>query len=228
MLHIKALQRGVPAARPTSTVALASLAPHDPVLTLTVLDQAPMPMIPKIRLMIALLALTGSAAALADNVNRTQLQASDAMQFVPVASAAAYSLYEHDYSGLLQLGEEVSATELLTFGLKVAVNHTSWGRRPDGGDHSFPSGHTALACSGAAYVGERYGWEYSAPLYAVAGYVAYIRVNERRHHPRDVIAGCAAATGLSFPIVNRYVGRDVSLTPAIGAHEYGLNLEMPW
>ena len=173
-------------------------------------------------------ALVVSLGAQGDNVNTTQLTASDVLQYVPAVAAAGYSLYSHDTTGLWQLGEEVGATELLTAGLKLAFNETSLGRRPDGGNHSFPSGHAALACAGAADIGQRYGWEYSVPAYAVAGYVAFIRVNERKHHPRDVIAGCALATGLSFPIVSRYVGRDVSIAPALGPHEIGLNLQMNW
>ena len=62
-------------------------------------------------------------------------------------------------------------------------------QRPDGGSQSFPSGHSASAFAGAAFLQRRYGWSYGAPAYAVATFVAYSRVESKRHWTSDVIAG---------------------------------------
>ncbi|MBS0387081.1 MAG: phosphatase PAP2 family protein [Proteobacteria bacterium] len=85
----------------------------------------------------------------------------------------------HDLA--LALGRSVVATETLKF----AVNEN----RPNGGDHSFPSGHTAFAFTGAEFIRKEYGWRWGVPSYAVAGYVGWSRVAAREHYTHDVLAG---------------------------------------
>lgn len=174
------------------------------------------------------LALLPCLGACADEASQSQLRLSDRLRWLPAAGAAAYSAYRHDGQGMWQLAGEFGATLVATQALKEAFNDTAWGERPDGGENSFPSGHAAMACTGGAYLGERYGWEYSAPAYAVAGYVAHIRVHEDRHHMRDVIAGCALAYGLSRLIVEPFRGQDLSLTPMLGPQALGLVVEISW
>jgi len=85
----------------------------------------------------------------------------------------------HDLA--LALSRSVAVTEAL----KYTVNEN----RPNGGEHSFPSGHTSFAFTGAEFIRKEYGWRWGAPAYAVAGYVGYSRVAAREHHARDVLAG---------------------------------------
>lgn len=73
--------------------------------------------------------------------------------------------------------------------LKHAVRRT----RPDGtDDNSFPSGHTAVAFSGATVLHKEFGktspW-ISVAGYAVATLTAVDRVRRNRHHWDDVAAG---------------------------------------
>lgn len=178
----------------------------------------------------ALLAAVGVAliAPCQAAANKDQLRLSSWLKLVPVSGAAAYSLYEGDRPGLWQLGEETLATVAATQALKYAFKDGDWGTRPDGGSKSFPSGHTSTACAGAAYLGERYGWQQAAPAYAVSAWVAYIRVNEDKHHVRDVVAGCALAYGLSLLVVKPWMPAQVSLLPVLGPGEVGVNLAMHW
>ena len=76
---------------------------------------------------------------------------------------------------------------VLTQTLKYAVNET----RPDGGSHSFPSGHTAAAFTGAEFIRKEYGWWWGIPAYAMATYVGWSRVDAREHYAHDVLAGAA-------------------------------------
>jgi len=71
--------------------------------------------------------------------------------------------------------------------LKYTVNET----RPDGGTHSFPSGHTSLAFTGAEFIRKEYGWGWGTPAYLAAGFVGWSRVESKRHYTRDVLAGAA-------------------------------------
>lgn len=85
----------------------------------------------------------------------------------------------HDLA--LAIGRSVAATEALKF----TVNEN----RPNGGDHSFPSGHTSFAFTGAEFIRKEYGWRWGVPAYAVAGYVGWSRVAAHEHYTHDVLAG---------------------------------------
>lgn len=76
---------------------------------------------------------------------------------------------------------------VLTQTSKYAFNET----RPNGGSHSFPSGHTAAAFTGAEFIRKEYGWWWGIPAYAMASYVGWSRVDARQHYTHDVLAGAA-------------------------------------
>ena len=59
---------------------------------------------------------------------------------------------------------------VLTQGIKAAVNRT----RPNGSNHSFPSGHTSATFATAAVIQQHYGWKVAAPFYALGGYVSVV------------------------------------------------------
>lgn len=87
------------------------------------------------------------------------------------------------------------ATFLLCAGTTYALKHAVHSRRPDGTDnHSFPSGHTAVAFCGATVLHKEYGkvspW-ISVAGYSVATLTAVDRVRRNRHRWGDVAAGAA-------------------------------------
>jgi len=86
-----------------------------------------------------------------------------------------------------QLFESQIVAGLLTRSFKVAVARA----RPDGGAHSFPSGHTSATAATAAVLAARYGWRVGALAYAGATYVAASRLADRQHFTSDVIFGAA-------------------------------------
>jgi membrane-associated phospholipid phosphatase len=131
------------------------------------------------------------------SAERNWNQTSNWLQFVPFAAGASVAAYNGDWEGEKQLLRISVAAELATEALKNSFHHTDWNTRPNGENYSFPSGHTSLACSGAALLGERYGWQYGLPAFAVAATVGYARVEAAKHHARDVVAGCSLSYGLS-------------------------------
>lgn len=79
---------------------------------------------------------------------------------------------------------------VLTQGLKYTINET----RPDGTDHSFPSGHTATAFFGARMLDRAYGKQY--PLISIGGYAlatatGAMRIANNKHWATDVAMGAA-------------------------------------
>jgi len=70
-------------------------------------------------------------------------------------------------------------------------------RRPDGEDEeSFPSEHAAQCVAAAMIIEREYPGQVGALAYGLAGAVCLSRIESRKHHPRDVIAGAAIGAGV--------------------------------
>lgn len=91
----------------------------------------------------------------------------------------------------LDLASSLAVTSAYTWSLKVAVAR----RRPSGGPHSFPSGHTALAFATATVLDRHTGPAVSILAYGLAAGTALGRMEDRRHYLSDVVFG--AALGLA-------------------------------
>ena len=133
--------------------------------------------------------------------------AGDVLQFFLPATAGGLTLGYRDGQGALQLGETLAVTLGVTYALKYSIDE----RRPNGGSQSFPSGHSSISFSAAEFMRKRYGWEYGAPAYAAASFVAYSRVESREHYPRDVVAGAGIGILSSFIFTKPYKGWNASL-----------------
>jgi membrane-associated phospholipid phosphatase len=74
-----------------------------------------------------------------------------------------------------------------TWALKLSVGR----RRPSGGPHSFPSGHTSAAFCIAPVVASHFGWKAAVPAYVLAGFTGIARMEDWRHYLSDVVFGAA-------------------------------------
>ena len=173
--------------------------------------------------MLLLLCLPTASFASSGDLDKT---AGDVLQFAVPATAFAVAAFKGDEEGEKEWLRNTTASFLVTQATKLAFNSTSWGERPNGGHNSFPSGHTAFAASGAAFLTERYGWQYGIAAWAVTGFVAYSRVDEREHHWRDVAAGAALSYGISKLFVTPEAASH--LAPIIGPKFIGLRWERSW
>jgi membrane-associated phospholipid phosphatase len=115
------------------------------------------------------------------------------------AAAGAITLARDDRPGLLQLGLTGGSSLLVTTALKHGIDST----RPNGGDHSFPSGHTTMAFAGGGYLRVRYGWRVGLPFELLAATVGFARVQSRDHHWYDVVAGAAIGEGAAQIFTHR-------------------------
>src|SRR5258706_4404927 len=111
--------------------------------------------------------------------------AGDVLQIALPTADAGMTVAYRDGRGALQFAESAGVTLGATYALKYTVVES----RPNGGAHSFPSGHTSISFCSAEFMRKRYGWEYGVPAYAAASFVAYSRVESGEHHPGDVVAG---------------------------------------
>lgn len=169
-----------------------------------------------------LLTLVGISAA-AHAAQDADLLAGDVIQYAVPLAALGATWHFDDSAGRWQLLKSYVTTVAATYALKAAFNNTSLGTRPDGGSHSFPSGHTASACSGGFFLQQRYGWEWGAPALAAAAYTGYTRVEEGVHYTRDVVAGCALAWGVSRLFVTHRLPEGLSVVPVIGPGTLAVN-----
>jgi membrane-associated phospholipid phosphatase len=130
------------------------------------------------------------------------------------AAAGGITLVQKDYEGTKQLVESVLAAAVVTEGLKYAVRE----RRPNGGEHSFPSGHASVSFAGATFLQARYGWTYGVPALLAAAFVGYTRVESDEHWTKDVVGGAAIgiASGLVFTSRYRREAGKAILVPVIG------------
>lgn len=112
-----------------------------------------------------------------------------------VAWSLGVPLAQGDGEGALQAGVAMAAAQGVSQALKYTIDET----RPDGSDrHSFPSAHTSTAFAAAASIFERRGAGEGIPALAVAGLVGLARVEAKKHHWHDALAGAAigGASGL--------------------------------
>ncbi|MDZ7271196.1 MAG: phosphatase PAP2 family protein [candidate division KSB1 bacterium] len=115
-------------------------------------------------------------------------------------TGAALAIANRDAQGPTQLASSLAVSAGLTVVLKYCIEE----KRPNGGKHSFPSGHASLAFSAADFIRGRYGWKYGAPALAAATFVAYSRVASRQHYVHDVVAGAGIGVASSMLLTKPY------------------------
>ena len=137
----------------------------------------------------------------------------DVLRFVPVATVYALKTCGvESKSGWKQLAVNTVVSYAFSAGTTWALKHSIHERRPDWTDnHSFPSGHTALAFTGAVILDKEY--RHVSPWISVAGYavatgVAVDRMARNRHAWQDVTAG--AAIGVGSTLLGYWLGERIT------------------
>jgi membrane-associated phospholipid phosphatase len=120
----------------------------------------------------------------------------------------------------VKLGDEIAVTVLsnvVMVGATEGLKRTIFSTRPDGSDHrSFPSGHSAIAFTGAELLHQAY--KHKSPWISIAGYAmatatGVLRVANEKHHWADVLAGAGIGiasvkiTYAVYPIIKRKLQR---------------------
>ncbi|HYN08076.1 MAG TPA: phosphatase PAP2 family protein [Vicinamibacterales bacterium] len=98
---------------------------------------------------------------------------------------------------------------LLTKGLKLTIDR----KRPDGGGHSFPSGHTAAAFASASVLHGHFGWKVAAPAYSLAAYIGWTRLREDQHWLSDLAAGATIGLIVGQAVTSGHRQRTWTVAP---------------
>ena len=158
-----------------------------------------------------LLLVAGSEAACAASSESLGTDVAIALPLI----AGGITLAKEDWKGSAQLTVDTVATVGIAYGLKHVIRE----QRPDKSDfQSMPSDTSALAFAPAQFLWDRYGWQYGVPAYAAATFVAWSRVDARKHHWYDVTASAALAFGVSKIFTTTYypAGMRYGVTPTEG------------
>jgi membrane-associated phospholipid phosphatase len=133
----------------------------------------------------------------------------------------------------LLLATSYAFTGIVIYNMKHAISV----RRPDGSaSNSFPSGHTAVAFTGAHLLYREYREQ--SPWIGVGGYamaatVSVMRVINKKHWMSDVIAGAGIgilsveAAGMMLPVWRRLLGPGearISIMPVASGRDVGIRL----
>lgn len=169
--------------------------------------------------------LIGGGTALLGQATREPFQsthhvssADEYLRFGPYAMRVG--LHLAGVKPAVKLGDEIIVTvasngvmAVVTEGLKRTVQST----RPDGSDQrSFPSGHSAVAFTGAELLHQAY--KHKSPWISIAGYAmaaatGVLRVANNEHHWADVLAGAGIGiasvkiTYAVYPLIKRKLQR---------------------
>lgn len=142
---------------------------------------------------------------------------------MPVSAAIIPYVKESNYDGVKQFAKTYASTMAVTYGLKYTIN----AERPNGGSHSFPSGHSSSAFGAASFLALRYGYKYGVPAYLGAIVVGASRINAKRHHLADVVASATISLVCANIFTTRYKDDiKISAVPMQGGGGQ-LNLEIP-
>jgi membrane-associated phospholipid phosphatase len=162
----------------------------------------------------------------------------DYLQYGPAAIYVGLNILEYknkeeafDQAGVFILGTGIYVAA--TQGLKAAITEA----RPDGTEHTFPSGHTATAFFGATVLAHEYSDTH--PEYVIAGYAlatatGALRIANNKHWATDVFLGSAigiASAELAYILypqvrdkwqkLNRF-----TLTPQVAPAYYGASMSI--
>lgn len=131
----------------------------------------------------------------------------DIFRLMPLYVAIA-AISIQDWKGLAQISLGTLVTQLTSEGIKSLNewyarkgNERSmlWAKRPGFDDYKgMPSGHSAGAFSGAAFVYYRYGWKASIAPLVLATLTAASRVHARKHSILQVSVGAGIAWGFAY------------------------------
>jgi hypothetical protein len=172
-------------------------------------------------LFIVLAVTIGSSACCAESSEEKQ---ADILMFALPATAYLMTLHKKDEPGAWALTKSLGVSAVSTLALNALIDKDS----PNGeSQHAFPSGHTTIAFSSAAFVQRRYGWRAGAPAYLAASYVGWLRIETDDHDAGDVIGGMAVGI-LSSYFFTKPFGEQVQVAAWGDDRSGGLRIQYRW
>lgn len=131
-----------------------------------------------------------------------------------VATYAVGKLAHH--AEATHVGGDLIRSQILTGVFTVTLKQTAQRTRPNGGNLSFPSGHSAASFASAAVIQQHYGWGYGLAAYATAGFIGWTRIESRSHWLSDVVFGSAVGIMTGHTVASGHHPHGWKLVPVAG------------
>ncbi|MEW5737256.1 MAG: phosphatase PAP2 family protein [Thermodesulfobacteriota bacterium] len=161
-----------------------------------------------------------------ENENITQI--GDVLQIaLPAVAGASTFIAGNDEGGIwdkegtLQFAEAFGAAWSTTYVWKYAAHKL---RPKASNSYSYPSGHSMGAFTGAAFIGNRYGWKLGLPAYLAAGFTGYSRIQAQAHFADDVTAGASVGILYNMLFTTRKKPPEFAVLPMTEEDGVGLML----
>ncbi len=156
---------------------------------------------------------------------RTVEDIGDVLHYALPLSAALTTIIVGDKKGSWQFAKSFGTNLALTFAVKNIIDKPRPEGAPDG--HAFPSGHTSISFQAASFIQRRYGWKYGVPAYALAGFVAYSRIEgiNNRHDGWDVLGGIIVGVGSTYLFTTPYQQEHLELSFTGADDQYLIGLK---
>lgn len=193
-------------------------------------------MLKNISYLLLLLSLTTSYSQNADidllreiNLNRNQLLdgtmkfLSDTDAYISLGTPAVIytiGLLEKDPNikkQAIYIGKTIMVSTFITIATKYTikrerpfVTYPFLDKQSDGGNYTFPSGHTSVAFATATALSiAKPKWYIIAPSFMWAGAVGYSRMHLGVHYPSDVLAGAIVGSGSAYLTykINKWINK---------------------
>ncbi len=152
---------------------------------------------------------------------KTEDVGDDVQKLIILASLGTSIFYEEGNEGTYQFLKAFATSQVLVHQIKELTDKT----RPNGKCcNSFPSGHASASFTSAAFIHDRYGWEYALPAYIASTYVSYSRVYADKHFEKDVVAGAIIGLISGFYFTDKY--EDIKILPIVTDKQVGVHFSM--
>ena len=140
---------------------------------------------------------------------------------LPVTAFASTFIWKDQQKAPMQFIKAMGTSFVITHAIKRLINK----QRPNGGNYSFPSGHTSAAFTGAAFIERRYGLRAGIPTYLLASYVGWTRIESNYHDKWDVLGGAIIGIGSAYLFTKPFKNTDLEVghlnkTPTLSVSIY--------
>jgi len=177
----------------------------------------------KILLIIYIVLISFSHTELYSQKSSTEISGDILSVGIPVFAFASTIVHHNDnYKGTLQFSKSLGLAMVTSYSLKYIINK----KRPNGGNYSFPSGHTMSSFTGAAFLERRYGWKVGIPAYFTAAYVGWTRIKAKKHDYWDVLGGAIIGTASAYLFTTPYLKKNAQISVSKTDDSYRMNVKV--
>ena len=111
------------------------------------------------------------------------------------------------------IGSDLIRAQLLNGIITRSLKFTVQRERPDGGGHSFPSGHSSATMTTVSVLASHFGWKVGVPAYAIAGFIGWARFRDNSHWVSDVVFGSAIGIAVGRTVVSGHAPKSWQVVP---------------